>query len=154
MPTTQAPEPTPWKPPWPWWLNLSWAGGIEPWVRLLTRLVVGAYLVWGVLGPATDPQQMADFAAYLAGHGFICPGLMAGLAVYAQVFCGVAFILGLVTRWAGLLCAILFLVAVVFVEAKAGLRAALPATLLVLIGLDMLARGPGPFNLRRLLVGR
>ncbi|MDO8901373.1 MAG: DoxX family protein [Phenylobacterium sp.] len=147
--------PAEWKPPWPWWLNLSWLGVlVAPWVRLLIRLVVGAFLIWGVWDNIIDPFQMSAFAAFLDENGFIWPGLMAHLAVYAQLACGLAFIVGMLVRWAGLICAIIFTVAVVFVEAKHGVRAAMPATLLALIGLDMLARGPGPFNLRALLVRR
>lgn len=147
-------EPAPWTPPWPSWLNLSWLSGIAPWVRLLTRLVVGAFLLASVWGAATTPSVMAALIEKVALQGAAAAGFAVRIAVYVQIACGLAFITGLLTRWAGLVCAILFTVTAAFVYRSGGLTAAMPAVLLALIGLDMLARGPGPFNLRALLVGR
>ena len=44
--------------------------------------------------------------------GFCIPDLMAPLSVYAQFLAGIAFILGLFTRWAGLITCFNFIVAV------------------------------------------
>jgi putative oxidoreductase len=74
---------------------------------------------------------------------------MAPLSVYAQAAVGIAFILGLGTRWAGLVCAFNFVVAVVMVDAKLGIRGAFPATALVLFGLLFAALGAGRYGLDR-----
>ncbi|MDZ4053747.1 MAG: DoxX family protein [Phenylobacterium sp.] len=146
-------DPPAWTPPWPRWLNLSWLGGIEPWVRLLTRLVVGVFLVWSVWDEVTQAPAMQALADALAGDGAPWAGLAARISVYTQMACGLAFIAGLVTRWAGVICAILFTVTAAYALGDS-IESAMPAVLLALIGLDMLARGPGRYNLRTLLVGR
>lgn len=100
----------------------------------------------------TFPEAMAALTDRLATRDDPWPDLAGPIAVYTQVACGLAFIAGLLTRWAGLVCAIMFAITAATVYPVAGLEAALPAVLLMLIGLDMLARGPGPFNLRALLI--
>jgi putative oxidoreductase len=122
-------------------------------VRLLTRLVVGVFLVWSVWDEVTQAPAMQALADALAGDGAPWAGLAARISVYTQMACGLAFIAGMVTRWAGLICAILFSVTAAY-AVREGVEAALPAVLLALIGLDMLARGPGRYNLRTLLVSR
>lgn len=146
-------DPPTWTPPWPSWLNLSWLGWIDPWVRLLTRLVVGIFLVWSVWDEVTRAPAMAALIATMKADGVAWAGPAARISVYTQMACGLAFIAGLVTRWAGLICTVLFSVTAAYALQK-GVETALPAVLLALIGLDMLARGPGRYNLRTLLVGR
>ncbi len=146
-------DPPAWTPPWPRWLNLSWLGGIDPWVRLLTRLVVGVFLMWSVWDEVTRAAAMQDLAHALADDGTPWAGMAARISVYTQMACGLAFIAGLLTRWAGLTCAILFSVTAAY-AVRGGVEAAMPAALQALIGLDMLARGPGRYNLRALLVRR
>ena len=118
---------------------------------LLMRAVVGAFLIWGVWDNISEPARMAEFAGFLAQHDFPAPTLMAPLSVWAQFVCGVAFVLGLFTRWAGLVCAFNFVVAVVMVDAAGGIRAAFPATMLVLVGLLFATYGGGRFALDSLL---
>jgi putative oxidoreductase len=120
---------------------------------LAARVLVGAFLIWGVADNILSAERMREFERFLAGHGFPAPGLMAPLSVYAQAAVGLAFILGLGTRWAGLVCAFNFLVAVVMVDAKAGIRSAFPATALILFGLLFAALGAGRYALDR-RVGR
>ena len=72
---------------------------------------------------------------------------MARLSVWAQFACGLAFIAGACTRWAGFVCAFNFVVALWMVDAQNGLRAAFPAAVLVLFGLLMATLGPGKLSL-------
>lgn len=118
------------------------------------RLLVGAFLVYGVADNVLSAERMTEFAAFLGRFGFPAPDLMAPLSAYAQLFCGVAFVLGLCTRWAGLVCAINFVVAVVMVDRLQGVRASFPAASLVLFGLYMATHGPGRFALDALVLGR
>jgi putative oxidoreductase len=118
---------------------------------LIFRLVVGAFLLWGVIDNITSPARTEEFAAFLGEHGFPYPELMAPLSVWAQAACGVAFISGLLARWAGIVCAVNFLVAIVMVDAAGGVRAAFPATMLALFGLYLAARGAGRWSLDRLI---
>lgn len=120
---------------------------------LLLRVLVGAFLVWGVSDNLVSAERMQEFRDFLAGAGFIWPGIMAPLSVWAQLLVGVAFIVGLTTRWAGLVCAINFTVALVMVDAAGGIRGMFPSTCLVLIGLYLATHGAGRFSLDRRFTG-
>lgn len=121
---------------------------------LATRLAVGGFLIWGVWDNITSPELMQKFAAFLKQFGFPYPEVMAPFDVGVQFLCGLLIALGLFTRWAGLLCAVNFVIAIVMVDQHAGLRASYPALSLVLIGLILATYGPGRFALDPLLFRR
>lgn len=114
---------------------------------LAARVAIGAFLIWGVWDNLASAARMAEFASFLKLHRFPVPHLAAPLSVYAQFLCGLAFVLGLGTRWAGLLCAVNFAVAIAMVDARLGIRAAFPATALMLFGLIFATIGAGRFSL-------
>jgi putative oxidoreductase len=117
---------------------------------LSARLVVGGFLLWGVLDNISSTARMAEFANFLAAKGFPLPHVMAPLSVWAQAAVGAGFILGLATRWAGLVCAFNFVVAVAMVDAALGVRGAFPATALILFGLLFAVLGAGRWSVDRL----
>jgi putative oxidoreductase len=59
---------------------------------------------------------------------------------------GVAFIVGLLTRWAGVICTINFVIALIMVDRFAGLRGAFASTCLVLIGIYLALHGAGRYS--------
>ncbi|KAI1692033.1 hypothetical protein DdX_21473 [Ditylenchus destructor] len=59
----------------------------------------------------------------------------------------VAFIAGFAIRWAGLICAFNFIVALVMVDAPLGIRPAFPAAALVVIGLLFATIGAGRLSI-------
>ena len=128
---------------WAWPLDSASLARGQDSVLLLTRLVVGSFLLWGVWDNIVSTARMAEFAHFLEGQGFVAPTLMARLSVYAQFLVGLSFIAGVLTRWAGLICAFNFVVALTMVDAKTGLRGAFPATALILIGLLLATFGGG-----------
>lgn len=113
---------------------------------LAARIVVGAFLIWGVWDNIVSGARMAEFAGFLAANGFPTPHIAAPLSVWAQFLCGLALLLGLGTRWAGLICAFNFAVAVAMVDAKLGIRGAFPATCLILFGLLFASVGAGRYS--------
>jgi len=119
---------------------------------LLFRLLVGAFLIWGVWDNIVSQERMAEFAAFLKIHGFVYPEAMAPISVWTQFACGIAFMVGFCTRWGGILCALNFLVALVMVDAQGGIRQAFPAAMLVLFGLYLATRGAGRFSVDELLL--
>jgi putative oxidoreductase len=121
---------------------------------LLLRLLVGAFLVWGVWDNIISQERMGEFEAFLRQFGFTAPHLMAPLSVWAQFLVGLGFITGLLTRWAGILCAINFLVALVMVDAAGGIRGAFPSASLTAIGIYLALHGGGRYSLDRLLESR
>lgn len=128
-------------------LFLSNAQRLGDFALLLLRVFVGLFLVWGVWDNVTDPARMTEFVEFLRSHGFTSPRFMAPLSVYVQLLVGVAFVLGVFTRWAGILCAINFVVAIVMVDHLGGMRGIFPSGCLVAIGLYMATYGAGRFSL-------
>ncbi len=114
---------------------------------LLLRAGVGAFLVWGVWDNVVDATHMQTFVAFLARYGFPLPELMARLSVWAQFAVGLAFVTGTLTRWAGIVCAINFVVAIVMVDRHGGIRAMFPAACLVMIGVYLALAGAGRYAL-------
>jgi putative oxidoreductase len=129
------------------WLRLDELKSGADFVLLLMRIAVGAFLIWGVWDNITSAARMDEFEGFLRSHGFLAPQFLAPLSVWAQFACGVCFVLGFATRWAGLVCAFNFLVALAMVDAKLGIRAAFPSTLLVLLGLYFATHGAGRFSI-------
>lgn len=121
---------------------------------LLMRLVVGAFLMWGVADNIFSAERMHEFELFLAHYGFPAPQWMAPLSVWAQFLIGAGFICGLLTRWAGVLCAINFVVAISMVDIHGGIRASFPSACLVVIGLYLATNGAGRFSLDRLIASR
>lgn len=125
------------------WLHLSFLRVGEDVAFLALRLLTGAFLVHGVWDNIESATRMEEFVGFLRANKFAYPELMAPLSVWAQFFCGLAFIFGALTRWAGLVCTFNFVVAVVMVHWNQDLRGWWPAAVLIVIGLVMATHGPG-----------
>lgn len=121
---------------------------------LLLRVIVGVFLVWGVADNIISQERMQEFVAFLTQFGFPIPGTMARLSVWAQFCIGLAFIAGLLTRWAGVVCVINFIVAIVMVDAAGGIRASFPSACLIVIGIYLALHGAGRFSLDHILESR
>jgi putative oxidoreductase len=115
-------------------------------VLLVTRLVIGSFLIWGVWDNIVSAARMAEFVDFVRRHDFPIPEIAARLSVWAQFLCGVGFVTGFAIRWAGLVCAINFAVAVAMVDSNLGVRGALPSTCLILFGLIFATIGGGRFG--------
>ena len=121
---------------------------------LAMRLSVGAFLVWGVWDNITSAAHMAEFVKFLRQFGFPMPEVLAPFDVWVQFGIGVAFILGLATRWAGLLCAVNFVIAIAMVDHLQGWRGSFGSMCLVMIGFVLATYGPGRFSVDRVLERR
>lgn len=117
-------------------------------------MVTGAFLIHGVWDNIESAERMAEFARFLANNGFPAPMLMARLSVSAQFACGLAFVLGALTRWAGLVCAFNFVVACLMVHFSQDFRGWWPALSLVLIGVLLATLGPGRYAVDSWLLQR
>ena len=118
---------------------------------LLLRLYLGAFLVWGVWDNIVSAERMDEFAGFLEAIGSPAPALAAPVSVWAQFLVGVLLIPGLATRWAGLLLAVKFLVAVVLIGTSQGVfpdvaRELFGPMMCVLAGLVLATLGPGPLS--------
>ncbi len=118
------------------------------------RVLTGAFLMHETWDNLSSRAQMEEFVSFLDGFGFVVPWLMAPLSVAVQFVCGALLILGLLTRWAGLLIAVNFVVAVVMVHWNEAPRGWWPAIVLVFLGLHFAAAGSGRFGLDAMFRGR
>lgn len=114
---------------------------------LLLRWATGAFLVYQSHDNVMSAERMAEFEKFLVQFGFPAPGLLAPLCVWAQFLCGLAFILGLLTRWAGLITAFVFVVAVWMVHWPQDFAGWWPALVLVFLGLLFATQGGGRYAL-------
>lgn len=118
---------------------------------LMLRVFVGFFLVWGVWDNITSAERMSEFVKFLAAHEFPNPGILAPVSVWAQFMIGIAFVLGLFTRWAGILCIVNFAVAIAMVDRDGGMRGIFPSGCLVAIGLYLATHGAGRFSMDAVL---
>ena len=121
---------------------------------LLLRWVTGAFLVYQSHDNIFSAERMAEFVKFLTQFKFVYPELMAPLSVYAQFAAGIAFILGLLTRWFGLITAFNFVVAVWMVHWNDPVPGIWPAAILIFLGLYFGLRGSGRYGLDALFESR
>jgi putative oxidoreductase len=112
---------------------------------LLLRAVTGAFLIYQSHDNVLSAERMAEFEGFLTQFNFIMPQVMAPLAVWAQFLCGIALVLGLLTRWAGLITAFVFIVAVWTVHWPEGFPGWWPALILVFLGILFATLGAGRY---------
>ncbi|MDP3853366.1 DoxX family protein [Phenylobacterium sp.] len=108
-------------------LTLSFLSRGSDAALLLMRLMIGSFLIFGVWDNIASVERMTELEGFLSKFGFPAPELMAPLSVWAQFACGVAFIAGLATRWAGLVCAFNFVVAIAMVDHHQRIRGSFPS---------------------------
>jgi putative oxidoreductase len=114
---------------------------------LLLRWVTGAFLLWQSHDNVFSAERMEEFVKFLDQFNFWFPQLMAPLSVWLQFLCGIAFILGFATRWAGLITVLNFIVAVWMVHWPQDFPGWWPALILVFLGLLFATVGGGRYAL-------
>ena len=121
---------------------------------LLLRCATGVFLIYQSHDNVFSAARMDEFEKFLAHFGFAYPELMAPLSVYAQFIAGIGFILGLFTRWLGLITCVNFIVALWMVDSRGPVPGWWPAGVLIFLGLYFGLRGSGRYGLDPLLEGR
>jgi putative oxidoreductase len=118
---------------------------------LLLRCATGVFLVYQSQDNVFSAARMAEFAKFLAHFHFVYPQVLAPLSVYAQFLAGIAFILGFLTRWAGLVTCFNFIVALWMVDSLGPYPGWWPSGILIFLGLYFGLRGAGRYGLDALL---
>jgi len=121
---------------------------------LLLRWVTGAFLIYQSHDNVISAERMAEFAKFLAHFKFAYPELMAPLSVYFQFAAGIGFILGLFTRWLGLITCFNFIVAWWMVDSLGPVPQWWGSGILIFLGLYFGLRGSGRYGLDAMLEGR
>ncbi|HVF84009.1 MAG TPA: DoxX family protein [Sphingomicrobium sp.] len=114
---------------------------------LLLRIATGAFLLYQSHDNVLSAERMGEFVKFMRQFGFWQPELLAPLSIFWQVAAGVGFILGLFTRWLGLITAFNFAVAVWMVHWNDPVAGIWPAAVLVFLGLYFGLRGSGRYGL-------
>jgi putative oxidoreductase len=113
---------------------------------LLLRLVTGAFLIYQSHDNIFSAARMDEFEKFLTRFGFPSVELLAPLCVWAQFLCGIAFVIGFLTRWAGLITVFVFVVAVYMVHGPQDFNGWWPALILVFLGILFATEGPGRYS--------
>ncbi len=114
---------------------------------LLLRWVTGAFLIYQSHDNIFSAARMVEFEKFLTQFNFVYPELMAPLSVWWQFIAGIGFILGLFTRWLGLITTFNFIVAVWMVHWAQDFSGWWPALILVFLGLLFATQGAGRYAL-------
>ena len=114
---------------------------------LLLRWVTGAFLIVQSHDNVISAARMTEFVEFCQKFGIPHPELMAPVSVYWQFAAGIGFVLGLFTRWLGLVTTFNFIVACWFVHRSLDFNGWWPALILVFLGLYFGLRGAGRYSL-------
>ena len=129
-------------------IDINRLNALQPGAMLALRLYVGGFLIWGVWDNITSAARMAEFEAFLAGLNCPLPAIAAPVSVWVQLAVGAALIAGVLTRWAGLLLSLNFMVAVVLLwGGGADARGLFPPAILIFVGLVLATHGSGRWSL-------
>jgi putative oxidoreductase len=134
--------------------HLEFLSGLRGFAHLFLRVLTGTFLVYGVWDNIVSAERMDEFEAFMAQFGFPMVEILAPLSVYTQLIAGLGLVLGLLTRWAGLLVMANFIVAMLMVHLNDDFRAMWPALVLVAIGFLFATTGGGRFSMDRLFGGK
>jgi putative oxidoreductase len=94
--------------------------GLSDAALLLLRMLVGAFLMWGTWDNIVSAERMHEFVEFLTLLNCPLPEVAALISVYAQFACGALILLGLLTRWAGVVMSFNFIVAVALLTLGGG----------------------------------
>ncbi|HVE72416.1 MAG TPA: DoxX family protein [Thermoanaerobaculia bacterium] len=108
------------------------------------RLIVGFHLIYGTQDNVFSWARMLEFRDFLGAQGVPFPLFAANLSVYAQLVCGILFILGLFIRPAAVVMIINFICALIIAHRTGGYPPAAPALFMLFSSVAFLIHGPGP----------
>ena len=113
----------------------------------LLRLFIGLRLIYGTIDNVFDWDRMLEFKSFLASQNLPLPLASAVISVYAQLVCGILFIIGWKIRWAGVIMMFNFMVASV-IEMPNGIEAMTPALAIFFSSLLFVLEGPGAITMK------
>ena len=110
---------------------------------LFLRLLIGPFIIWGVLDNMLSHEQMLEFESFLAAKGAPFPAFSARLSVYAQFICGISILLGVFVRLTSVAFIINFIAALIIAHRGDTFRNMFPALMMLASGLFFLFHGAG-----------
>lgn len=119
---------------------------IKDYGAIFIRLLVGLHLIYGVQDNVLSWDRMLEFRNFLEAHHFALPLFCAILSVYAQLICGVLFIIGAFARIAAGVMIINFLLALLSIHLGDSYPQAFPALAMLAGSLLLLFNGAGSWS--------
>ena len=132
-------------------LRFEWFRQRREYGVLFLRILIGAFIIWGMQDNILSSERMAEFEKFLAARGTPSPPLAARLSVYAQLICGLSILLGAFVRPCSILFIINFICAIVIAHLGQGFAQMFPALLMIAAGFFFLFHGAGPLSVDRFL---
>jgi putative oxidoreductase len=114
------------------WVFLSPLRRYSEVALFILRLFIGGFLLWSVWSKISEPKDAAALVTFLSRNNMPVPEVLAQLSIWSEFTVALAFLMGLFTRWAGVLCGVNFAAAFLLIIHTAGLRAAFPPACLAL----------------------
>lgn len=112
------------------------------------RLFIGLRLIYGTIDNVFSWYRMLEFKSFLASQNIPFPLASAVISVYAQLICGILFLIGWKIRWAGVVMMLNFLIAII-IETPNGIEAMTPALAIFFSCLLFVLEGPGAKTIKR-----
>jgi putative oxidoreductase len=130
-------------------IYLTGLRGLSDAAFLVLRVLVGSFLMWGTWDNIASAERMQEFVQFLTALHCPMPELAASVSVYAQFLCGALILLGLLTRWAGLVMTFNFIVAIALLTLGGGetdFRALFPPLIMIAVPLVLATHGAGAYS--------
>lgn len=124
-------------------LSLAFLDRYREYGPLFVRLIVGSFLVWGTQDNVLSYARMLEFAEFLRAHGTPFPLAAAFLSAYAQLACGLLYVLGAFTRLAAVVMIVNFVAAVLIAHLGDTFQGMFPALVMLFTSCFLLLHGAG-----------
>lgn len=107
------------------------------------RLIIGFHLIYGTADNVFSHARMLEFRDFLAARGTPMPLIAAHVSVYAQLICGILFIVGAFIRPAAAVMIVNFIAALVIAHRTGGYQPAALALIMLFCSIGFLLHGAG-----------
>ena len=107
------------------------------------RLIIGFHLVYGTADNVLSWARMLEFRDFLDARGVPWPLVAANVSVWAQLLCGILFILGAFIRPAAIVMIINFICALLIAHRTGGYPPAALALIMLFSSIGFLIHGAG-----------
>ena len=135
-------------------LQLSFLEKYKEYGVIFIRLIVGFHLIYGTQDNVLSYARMEEFAGFLSVRGVPFPLFSAFLSVYAQLICGVLFIVGFATRYAAVMMIVNFMAALVIAHIGDTYPNMFPALMMLAGACFFLLHGAGKLSVDSLVERR
>ena len=116
------------------------------WSPLFIRLIAGFHLIYGVADNVINPESMMAFIQFLNIH-HVTYSIAAYVSVYAQLICGICFILGCFQRTSSLIMIINFAFALIIAHVGDSYNHMFPALFMLASSFSLFFSGAGKLSI-------